>query len=121
MRRKIIASILLELTNIGGCMLELSQYLYSIGPLQLVGLLGFLVYMLAFGWVQAGWMDGNSARFSLCNVLAASLVSISLFAEFNMASALIQGSWIIIGIVGLIKRLMHKRSRTYRSCSQEVM
>ncbi len=93
-----------ELISNGEFMFELLQYLSAIGPLQLIGVLGFLVYVLAFGWLQLGWLDGNSAKYSLCNVLAASLVAISLFAEFNLSSALIQGSWILIGLFGLVKR-----------------
>ena len=90
-------------------MAEVLQYLSAIGPLQLIGLLGFVVYISAFGWVQLGRMDGNSAKYSLYNVLAASLVAISLFAEFNLSSALIQGSWILIGLFGLLKRQLLKR------------
>ncbi len=93
-------------------MLGIWQYLNEIGPIQLIGVLGFLVYALSFSWVQIGWMDGNGAVYSLCNVLAASLVAISLIAEFNLSSALIQGSWILIGLFGLAKRLFAKRSRS---------
>ncbi len=89
-------------------MFDILQYLGAIGPLQLIGLLGFLVYILAFGWVQIGWMDGNGAKYSLCNVLAASLVAVRLIDEFNLSSALIQGSWILIGLVGLVKRQFRK-------------
>jgi len=89
-------------------MIEMEQYLSGIGPLQFTGLLGFLVYISSFACVQMGWMDGNSATYSLCNVLAASLVAISLFAEFNLASALIQGSWILVGLIGVLKRLNRK-------------
>ena len=38
-------------------MSDILQYLSSIGMLQLIGLIGFLVYMLAFVWVQFGWME----------------------------------------------------------------
>ncbi len=94
-----------------------------VGSLQLIGLLGFLVYMLAFSWVQIGWMDGNGAKYSLCNVLAASLVAVSLIAEFNLSSALIQGSWILIGLVGLVKRQVLKVASQGSApvSSQEVM
>lgn len=111
--------------SLGQIMFEILQYLNAIGPLQLIGLLGFLVYILAFGWVQIGWMDGNSAKYSLCNVLAASLVAVSLIAEFNLSSALIQGSWILIGLFGLVKRQYNKGVSTSRSApprpSQEVV
>lgn len=91
-------------------MVEVSQYLYAIGPLQLIGMMGFLVYIFAFGCVQFGCLDGNSVSYSLYNVLAASLVAVSLFAEFNLSSAFIQGSWILIGLSGVLKRIFGSRS-----------
>ena len=38
-------------------MSDILQYLCSIGMLQLIGLIGFLVYMLAFVWVQFVWVQ----------------------------------------------------------------
>jgi len=87
--------------------LSFTDYLSGLGPLEWVGVVGFICYISAFGAVQFGKLDGNSAGYSLANILAASLVAISLFAEFNLASALIQTSWIIAGIVGLVLRARH--------------
>ncbi len=98
-------------------MFDVALYLETIGPLQIIGLMGFVVYMLAFGWVQFGWLDGNSVKYSLFNVLAASLVAVSLFAEFNLSSALIQGSWILIGLVGCAKRFFTRRTKVTQSLS----
>lgn len=86
-------------------MYEILGYWASLGPLQIVGVIGFLVYICAFGAVQFGQLDGNSATYSACNVLAASLVGLSLLAEFNLSSALIQISWVSIGLIGLARRL----------------
>lgn len=86
-------------------MYDLLGYFGSIGPLQIVGLAGFLVYISAFGAVQFGRLDGNGAAYSVCNVVAASLVGISLLAEFNLSSALIQLSWVSIGLIGIARRL----------------
>lgn len=85
-------------------MSEFSQYFTDLGLYQFVGVLGFITYFISFGSVQFGLMDGNSTAYSLSNVLAASLVAVSLAAEFNLASALIQGSWIVIGLSGLALR-----------------
>ena len=93
----------------GGSMVE---YLGTLGPFQLTGVIGFIVYIFAFGRVQFGWLDGNSATYSALNVLAASLVAISLFAEFNLSSALIQGSWIAIGLSGIFRRMSVKAVRS---------
>jgi hypothetical protein len=77
------------------------QYLTSLGPYECIGVLGLFTYITAFGAVQLGWLDGNSNAYTLLNVLAASLVAVSLLRDFNLASALIQGSWIVIGLFGL--------------------
>lgn len=76
----------------------------SLGPLQIIGVMGFLIYIAAFTAVQLELMNGNGITFSLANTLAAMLVALSLFADFNLASALIQGSWIVIGIAGIATR-----------------
>ncbi|WP_298862222.1 hypothetical protein [uncultured Sulfitobacter sp.] len=81
------------------------QYLWQLGPYEAVGVAGFICYIGAFGAVQLDLMDGNQTHFTLLNILAACLVGISLIAEFNLASALIQGSWIFIGLIGLCLRL----------------
>lgn len=92
-------------------MSEAYQYLGLIGPLQFVGVLGFFLYLFAFGGVQLELLNGNSATFSVLNVIAASFVAISLIAEFNLSSALIQGSWIAIGLVGIFKRAFIRKQR----------
>lgn len=80
------------------------NYLAGIGLYETVGVVGFVCYIAAFGAVQLGLMDGNRLSYTLLNLLAACLVGISLIAEFNLASALIQGSWIVISLIGLTLR-----------------
>lgn len=91
-------------------MLDTNSYLASLGPLELIGVAGFFAYISAFASVQIGQMDGNGIAYSLLNILAATLVGIGLLAEFNLSSALIQGSWIIIGLTGLVLRLIKSPS-----------
>lgn len=86
-------------------MMTIPQTLFmDLSIFQLIGVAGFFVYMFAFGAVQFDWLNGSSAFYSVCNIVAASLVAVSLIADFNLASALIQGSWIMIGATGLILR-----------------
>ncbi|MEL6571402.1 MAG: hypothetical protein AAFQ64_07085 [Pseudomonadota bacterium] len=72
---------------------------------RIAGLVGFTFYMASFAALQFKVIDGHGLTYSLLNVLAAFLVLISLAAEFNLASALIQVGWIIIGCAGIILRL----------------
>lgn len=93
------------------------HYFTQLGPLEFIGVAGFFCYLFAFGSVQIGWMDGNSTSYSLINILAATLVAISLTAEFNLSSALIQGSWIVIGCAGVLLRLRKQSARAHRLLS----
>lgn len=68
---------------------------------QIIGLLGFLTYLGSFAALQAKILNGNGSIYALLNVIAASLVLLSLTEAFNLASALIQISWIAIGLAGL--------------------
>lgn len=77
--------------------------------LQTAGLIGVAVYLGSFAALQVGLLGGNSNGYTIANLVAASLVLTSLFAEFNMASALIQISWIIISLTGLTRRWLGKR------------
>lgn len=95
-------------------MSDFLQYIANLGPHEITGVFGFLVYIGAFAAVQIGRLDGNSNAYTLLNVLAASLVAISLLREFNLASALIQGSWIIIGLIGLGLRIWKSWPSTRR-------
>lgn len=85
-------------------MLDILNHILGLDAYQLIGVAGFVAYILAFGSVQIGLLNGNSTIYSVLNVLAAALVGISLINDFNLASALIQASWILIGLTGLILR-----------------
>lgn len=69
-----------------------------------IGLLGFATYLGGFGALQFGWLDGNGKAYAWVNVIGASFVLISLYDAFNLASLLIQVSWIIIGYIGIVRR-----------------
>lgn len=71
---------------------------------QTIGIAGFLAYMAGFAGLQFGFLDGNGRAYIWSNIIGASLVLISLTTAFNLASALIQISWIIIGVSGLMRR-----------------
>ena len=70
----------------------------------LAGLAGFGVYVAAYALVQFGVFTGNSLAYTAANTVAAALVLVSLIADFNLASALIQITWITIGVAGTVTR-----------------
>jgi len=79
--------------------------------LNLIGVAGFLFYMLSYSLLQLGKISGDSFTYTVLNMLAATLVLVSLLHQFNLASALIQISWIAISVVGLIRLLTNSRQK----------
>lgn len=67
------------------------------------GLAGVGFYLAAYGALQFGLIRGSSVTYTVLNLIAASLVLISLSEAFNLSSMLIQVSWIILSIIGLAR------------------
>lgn len=88
--------------------------------LEIVGVAGFLIYIGSFLFVQMGLMCGNSISYSLSKVLAATCVLISLAGAFNLASFLIQISFILIGSWGAFVRWRHRRRAHFISQASPV-
>lgn len=80
-------------------------------PYQIVGTIGFLTYMGSYAALQAGWLQGSGTGYTLANLLAALLVLVSLSETFNLPSALIQISWVLISLYGLARIARRGRAR----------
>lgn len=77
-----------------------------------IGLFGVSVYLGSYALLQLGILRGQSYSYAALNLLAASSVLFSLIPAFNLSSALIQVSWIIISVVGMTRLyLMTKLAR----------
>ena len=74
-----------------------------------IGVVGFVVYVGGFSLLQTGHLSGNGMTYALSNVVAATLVLISLINAFNFASFLIQISFITSGLYGAGRQLFGKR------------
>jgi len=70
---------------------------------QTIGVIGFILYMLAYFLLLTGKIGGTDNSYIVMNAMAAAAVLISLIHNFNLASLLIQVCWIAISIVGLIR------------------
>ncbi len=77
--------------------------------LTLVGLAGFAAYIGSYALLQLNYIDGNGVVYTVANISAATMVLISLIEQFNLASMLIQVSWITFGLIGLALRYRNSR------------
>ena len=75
---------------------------------NILGFTGTFLYLLAYGLLCRQTISGDSAAYLVMNLLAASLVCVSLIKYWNAPAFVIQASWILISVYGLIKRARHK-------------
>ncbi|MGH1415487.1 MAG: CBU_0592 family membrane protein [Pelagimonas sp.] len=73
---------------------------------RLAGVLGFCAYVCVYTCLTLRLLNSDSIRYFAYNTCAATLVLISLSHEFNLASALIQIFWIVLGVIGISLRVM---------------
>ncbi|MEM6387663.1 MAG: hypothetical protein AAF718_15655 [Pseudomonadota bacterium] len=73
---------------------------------RVVGVFGFSVYVATYALVSVRVLSGDSLAFFAGNTVAATLVLMSNFGEFNLASVLIQIFFIAIGLCAMILRFL---------------
>jgi hypothetical protein len=66
-----------------------------------LGLIGSALVVYAFFANQRGWLAASDARYSLINLAGALLILMSLYAEWNLPSAVIEAFWAAISLYGL--------------------
>jgi hypothetical protein len=75
-----------------------------------VGMLGLALYLGSYAALQTGFLRGQGYLYPAINMAAAACVLISLANNFNLSSAIIQISWIVISVIG-IARMYYVQSR----------
>lgn len=81
---------------------------------HMAGLTGVLLYVTSFFCLSTGRMDSSGLVYFILVLVAASLVLLSLCADFNLSAALIQGFYISMSL-GAIALRMRAWRRTTRA------
>jgi CRP-like cAMP-binding protein len=85
--------------------------------LSWAGYLGVAFYIGSYGALQAGLIRGAGYLYAALNLVAASLVLVSLWQNFNASAAAIQVFWIAISMIGMIR--IYYLSRRVRFTEEE--
>ncbi len=88
--------------------LTIAKIYIDIDPLvgafdEAIGLIGAALILLAYAGVQLKKLDPHKPRALLLNLTGAALVLVSLYFEFNLAAALLEGAWVLIALWGIIQ------------------
>jgi hypothetical protein len=80
------------------------------GLFDLLGNIGVLLLMAAYLLLQLNRLSSNSLKYSLLNLVGASLIIISLSANFNFSAFVIEVFWVLISLIGVL-RYFHFQNR----------
>lgn len=75
---------------------------------DLVGIIGVICLIVAYGLLQLDFVSGDSISYLLLNLVGALLVLVSLYFEWNLSAAVVEGIWVLISCYGLGKQALAK-------------
>ncbi len=84
----------------------------SFGVLDLTGLIGAVLLMIAYLMLQLNKLSSDGLAYSLLNAIGASLIVVSLLVNFNLSAFIIEVFWILISFVGIYRYFRHKALRS---------
>ncbi|MDO8295062.1 MAG: hypothetical protein Q7T19_01345 [Caulobacter sp.] len=76
-----------------------------------VGVIGVAMILIAYAGAALGRLDVKGALSLFANFLGASLILLSLFVDFNLSALLMEGSWALVSLVGLVRLLVIRLRR----------
>jgi hypothetical protein len=74
------------------------------------GLAGVLMILAAYAGAALGRLDPKGVWSLLANLVGACLILVSLLlADFNLSSAVMEGSWALVALAGLVRLAVLRR------------
>ncbi|MEM7221966.1 MAG: cyclic nucleotide-binding domain-containing protein [Pseudomonadota bacterium] len=86
-----------------------------------IGVVGVVLYIVAYAALQFGLIIGRGTLYPALNGLAASLVMVSLFDQFHLASAIIQAMWIAISVTSLTRLYFATQRARFSKEEEELL
>jgi hypothetical protein len=72
---------------------------------------GAVLILVGFAGEQLGWLDGRSLTYLLFNIIGASTLAAVAFVDRDWGFLLLEGSWAVISLACLPRRLFHNVGR----------
>lgn len=70
---------------------------------DVVGIVGVVVLLIAYYLLSTDKISSQSFGYQISNLLGAIFILYSLAFNFNLASFLIESSWVVISIIGIYR------------------
>lgn len=82
------------------------------GLIDLVGIIGVVIIVVAYLLLQLERLKSTSLIYSVMNAVGASMIVASLIVDFNLSALLMEVFWVLISFIGIGR---HLRLKTIRS------
>ncbi|EEE37864.1 putative permease [Rhodobacteraceae bacterium KLH11] len=89
----------------------MTAFFDSLTAADAIGSFGALIVVGAYFATQMRMMNSDDLAFPVVNLLGSILIVYSLLQNFNLASMLIEGFWIIISFIGIIQYFRLRKAR----------
>ena len=70
---------------------------------DIIGVIGAAIAIGAYFATQQEWLRATDWRFPFANLIAAIMILVALFADWNLAAFVIESFWLAISVYGLIR------------------
>ena len=77
--------------------------------IDVVGVFGVLLILIAYAGATAGKLDPKQAPALVLNLAGALLILWSLTVDFNLSAALMEGAWAMVAVAGLVRLAFQRR------------
>ena len=75
------------------------------GLLDIFGLAGVILLVITYLLLQVNKLQSAGLLYSLLNAIGASLIILSLLANFNLSAFLMEAFWVLISLIGVVRYL----------------
>jgi hypothetical protein len=55
-------------------------------------------------------LKSETLLYSVLNMMGSSMILFSLFFEWNLASAIIEGAWVLVSLFGIVRYFVKRRA-----------
>ncbi len=88
----------------------MAAFLDTLTMADAIGSFGTLIVVAAYFATQMRMINSEDLAFPVINLLGSVLIVYSLLQNFNLASMLIEGFWIIISLIGIIQHIRLRKA-----------
>lgn len=90
-------------------LIKMEHFLSTLSISDLIGILGVIIIIIAYILLQLEKMDPKGLSFSLLNTIGAFFIIVSLVYDWNLASFIMEFTWMIVSFYGIWKYYKDKK------------